>query len=102
MVESAPKFYEVAKDILEFTEGATIVAHNAQFDYSFIRQEYKSLGYAYSRDYLCTVKLSRKLIPGYRSYSLGNLCEQLGIRLENRHRAHGLSLIHISEPTRPY
>ncbi len=89
MVESAPKFYEVAKDILEFTEGATIVAHNAQFDYSFIRQEYKSLGYAYSRDYLCTVKLSRKLIPGYRSYSLGNLCEQLGIRLENRHRAHG-------------
>ena len=89
MVENAPKFYEVAKDIIQFTEGATIVAHNAQFDYGFIRQEYKTLGYSFSRDYLCTVKLSRKLIPGYRSYSLGNLCEQLGIVLENRHRAHG-------------
>lgn len=89
MVENAPKFYEVAKDIIEFTEGATVVAHNAQFDYSFIRQEYKSLGYSFTRDYLCTVRLSRKLIPGFKSYSLGNLCKSLGIPLENRHRAHG-------------
>lgn len=92
MVRDAPKFYEVAKDILAFTEGATIVAHNAPFDYGFIRQEYKSLGYTFTRDYLCTVKLSRKLMPGFRSYSLGKLCDQLGIQLEHRHRAHGDAL----------
>ncbi|HRH67829.1 MAG TPA: 3'-5' exonuclease, partial [Bacteroidia bacterium] len=92
MVQDAPKFFELAKDIIQFTDGATLVAHNAQFDYTFIRQEYKSLGYSFSRDYLCTVKLSRKLIPGHRSYSLGNLCSSLGIQLENRHRAHGDAL----------
>ncbi len=92
MVRDAPKFYEVAKEIIEFTEGATIVAHNAPFDYSFLAQEYKSLGYTFSRDYLCTVRLSRKIIPGYRSYSLGNLCNTLGIPLYNRHRAAGDAL----------
>lgn len=92
MVSTAPKFYEVAKDIVEFTDGATIVAHNATFDYSFLCQEYKSLGFTYSRDYLCTVRMSRKLIPGFRSYSLGNLCQQLGIQIENRHRAAGDAL----------
>ena len=92
MVRDAPKFYEIAKDIIEITEGATIVAHNAPFDYGFISHEYKSLGYTFSRDYLCTVRLSRKLIPGYRSYSLGNLCASLGIELFNRHRAGGDAL----------
>ncbi len=92
MVQDAPKFYEIAKDIIEITEGAVIVAHNAPFDYGFISQEYKSLGYTFSRDYLCTVRLSRKLIPGYRSYSLGNLCSTLGIPLFNRHRAAGDAL----------
>ncbi len=92
MVKAAPKFYEIAKDIIRFTEGTTIVAHNALFDYSFITSEYKSLGYSFSRDYLCTVRLSRKLIPGYRSYSLGNLCESLNIPLKNRHRAGGDAL----------
>lgn len=92
MVQDAPKFYEIAKDIIELTEGATIVAHNAPFDYGFISHEYKSLGYTFSRDYLCTVRLSRKLIPGYKSYSLGNLCTSLGIPLFNRHRAGGDAL----------
>jgi DNA polymerase-3 subunit epsilon len=92
MVRTAPKFYEIAKKIVEITEGKTVVAHNAQFDYSFIREEFKSLGYTFSRDYLCTVKLSRKLIPGFRSYSLGILCNNLGIKLENRHRAAGDAL----------
>ena len=92
MVRNAPKFFEVAKIIVEITEGMTFVAHNAQFDYSFVREEFKSLGYTYSRDYLCTVKLSRKLIPGFRSYSLGNLCNNLGIQIENRHRAAGDAL----------
>jgi len=92
MVKNAPRFFEVAKKIVEITQGKTVVAHNAQFDYSFIREEFKSLGYTFSRDYLCTVKLSRKLIPGFRSYSLGNLCNSLGIRIENRHRAAGDAL----------
>jgi DNA polymerase III subunit epsilon len=89
MVRDAPKFYEVAKDIIQMTEGRIFVAHNANFDYNFIRLEYKRLGYSYNRKTLCTVKLSRKLIPGHRSYSLGNLCNDLGINIRNRHRAAG-------------
>lgn len=89
MVRDAPKFYEVAREIIEMTEGRVFVAHNANFDYNFIRQEYKRLGYSFNRKTLCTVKLSRKLIPGHRSYSLGNLCNDLGITIQNRHRAAG-------------
>lgn len=92
MVENAPKFYEIAKDIVEITTDAVFVAHNATFDYGFIREEFKSLGYNFSRDYLCTLKLSRKLIPGIASYSLGNLCQSLAIPISNRHRASGDAL----------
>lgn len=89
MVADAPKFHEVAKKILELTEGKVFVAHNVSFDYSFIRDEFASLGYKYRRETLCTVRLSRKLMPGRISYSLGNLCASLGIDIENRHRAEG-------------
>jgi DNA polymerase-3 subunit epsilon len=89
MVEKAPKFFEVARKIVEITEGMVFVAHNVAFDYSFVKKEFKSLGYNYTRDQLCTVKLSRKLIPGRVSYSLGPLCEALGIDNEARHRAEG-------------
>ena len=92
MVEDAPKFYEIAKDIVEITEGKIFVAHNSAFDYSFIKNEFKSLGYDFKRDQLCTVRLSRKLIPGYKSYSLGNLCDNLGIMINGRHRAAGDAL----------
>ncbi len=92
MVAEAPKFYEIAREVVTLTEDCIFVAHNVQFDYSFVREEFKSLGYSYSRDYLCTVKLARKLLPGHPSYSLGKLCEQLNIRLENRHRAAGDAL----------
>jgi len=92
MVENAPRFFEVAKRIVEMTEGRTIVAHNARFDYSFIRQEFKSLGYNFSRNLLDTVTLGRKLIPGHRSYSLGNICRDLGIMINGRHRAAGDAL----------
>jgi len=71
------------------TEGKVFVAHNVNFDYGFIRHEFKRLGYDYKRDTLCTVKLSRKILPGKPSYSLGNLCKSLGIEIENRHRAGG-------------
>jgi DNA polymerase III subunit epsilon len=89
MVADAPKFYEVAKEIVELTEGMIIVAHNASFDYSFIKEEYKSLGYNFHRNLLCTVRLSRQIIPGYASYSLGKLCRDLGIDNSARHRAVG-------------
>ncbi|HTL82815.1 MAG TPA: exonuclease domain-containing protein [Bacteroidia bacterium] len=91
MVENAPKFYEVAKKIVEMTEGKVFVAHNVNFDYGFIEREFRSLGYKWKRDKLCTVKLSRKLLPKRISYSLGRLCESLGIEIEPtvRHRALG-------------
>jgi DNA polymerase III subunit epsilon len=92
MVENAPRFYEIAKRIIEITEGRTFVAHNARFDYSFIRQEYKSLGYNFKRRVLDTVALSRKLLPGHSSYSLGNICKDLGISITGRHRAAGDAL----------
>lgn len=92
MVENAPRFFEVAKTIIELTEGRTLVAHNAKFDYSFIRQEFKSLGYNYRRSLLDTVALGRKLIPGHQSYSLGNFCKDLGIMINGRHRAAGDAL----------
>ncbi len=92
MVEDAPRFFEVARKIVELTEGNTFVAHNARFDYSFIRQEFSMLGYNFKRPMLDTVALSRKLLPGHRSYSLGNLCSDLGIEINGRHRASGDAL----------
>jgi len=92
MVEDAPKFYEVAKEIVELTDNKILVAHNASFDYKFIKSEFKSLGFDYNRENLCTLRLSRKLLPGHRSYSLGNICSDLGILIENRHRASGDAL----------
>ena len=92
MVEDAPKFYEIAKKIVEFTEEAILVGHNVRFDYSFIRHEFLSLGYEYRRQTIDTVKLARKLIPGQPSYSLGKLCKALGIDNRARHRADGDAL----------
>jgi DNA polymerase III subunit epsilon len=92
MVENAPRFYEIARKLIEMTEGRTFVAHNARFDYSFIRQEYKSLGYNFKRSILDTVALSRKLLPGHSSYSLGNICKDLDISITGRHRAAGDAL----------
>lgn len=89
MVEHAPRFYEVAKRIVEITEDTIFVAHNAPFDYNFVKKEFESLGFNYQREVLCTVRLSRKLLPGHRSYSLGNLCQDLGIPVSDRHRAGG-------------
>jgi DNA polymerase III subunit epsilon len=92
MVAHAPKFYEIAKRIVEITEGTIFVAHNSSFDYNFIKAEFKTLGYIFERECLCTVRLSRKIIPGYKSYSLGKLCRDLDIEIEARHRAKGDAL----------
>jgi DNA polymerase-3 subunit epsilon len=89
MVSDSPKFYEIAKKIIELTKDCCFVAHNVSFDYQFIRNEYKRLGYSFQREKICTVQLSRKLIPGLSSYSLGNLCRSLNIDILSRHRAGG-------------
>ena len=89
MVRDAPQFHEVARKVVEMTEGCVFVAHNVRFDYSFLKKEFADLGYNYSRKTLCTVRLSRSLIPGQPSYSLGKLCQNIGIPLEGRHRAAG-------------
>jgi DNA polymerase-3 subunit epsilon len=89
MVIDAPTFERVAKDILKFTEGCIFVAHNVKFDYGFIQAEFRRIGIEYKRKNICTVELSRKIIPGMNSYSLGNLCRDLGIPLTHRHRAFG-------------
>jgi len=87
MVKEAPKFYEIAKKIVEMTEDTIFVAHNVRFDYSFIRHEFENLGYTFSKKQLCTVRLSKKVFPGLNSYSLGSLIRHFGIAVTSRHRA---------------
>ncbi|UXP31518.1 exonuclease domain-containing protein [Reichenbachiella agarivorans] len=89
MVMHSPKFYEIARKVYEMTEGRIFVAHNVAFDYGVLRSEFASLGGEFERKQLCTVKLSRKLLPGHASYSLGKLCSDLGISIQGRHRAFG-------------
>ena len=89
MVSDAPKFFEIAKDIIEITTNCVFVAHNVNFDYNVIHKEFMDLRFPYKRKKLCTIRLSRKLIPGLPSYSLGKLCSSIGIPLNDRHRAMG-------------
>ena len=92
MLRTAPKFYEVAKRIVEITEDAVIVAHNAQFDYRILRTEFRRLGFNFERKTLCTVELAKQLLPDSESYSLGKLVRSLGIPVSDRHRANGDAL----------
>lgn len=92
MLRNAPKFYEVAKRIIEITEDCILVAHNAQFDYRILGTEFRRLGYDFKRKSLCTVELSKDLIPDQPSYSLGKLVRSLGIPVTDRHRASGDAL----------
>lgn len=89
MLKSAPKFFEVAKRIIEITQDCIIVAHNASFDYRILRTEFRRLGYNFEASTLCTVELAQKLIPEQPSYSLGKLVRALGIPMADRHRANG-------------
>ncbi len=89
MVANAPTFADVAEDILKITEDTIFVAHNVNFDYNVIQGEFKRIGQEFTRKKLCTVRLSRRLIPGHRSYSLGKICKALDINLVDRHRARG-------------
>lgn len=89
MVAGAPTFEEIADNIIRITDKSIFVAHNARFDYSVLRREFKRMGIRFQRKQLCTVNLSQKLIPGQQSYSLGKLCRGIGIPVEKRHRALG-------------
>lgn len=89
MVRNAPKFFEIAKKVAEITENTIFVAHNVNFDYNIIHAEFKSLGFDFKRKKLCTIRLTRKIIPGLPSYSLGNICTAENIPINGRHRAKG-------------
>jgi DNA polymerase III subunit epsilon len=89
MVADAPLFDDVANRIYDILQDKVFVAHNVNFDYSFIKSHLASAGYIYNSKKLCTVRLSRKIFPGLASYSLGNLSHSLGIQITDRHRAGG-------------
>lgn len=92
MAARAPSFGAISEKVLSLTANTIFVAHNVSFDYNFIRSELAALGHAFDRPKLCTVQLSRKLLPGRTSYSLGRLCDSLGISNKARHRAEGDAL----------
>ncbi len=89
MVEKAPMFKDIVEQIEAITKDCIFVAHNANFDYGFLKAEYNRIGLSFKRKKLCTVRLSRQILPGKYSYSLGRLCESEGIPLQDRHRAAG-------------
>jgi len=89
MVRNAPKFFEIAKKVAEITQDTIFVAHNVNFDYNIIQEEFKNLGFDFKRKKLCTVRLTRKIMPGLSSYSLGNICTHENIPIIGRHRAKG-------------
>ncbi len=89
MVAVAPSFVEVAENIYNLLKNRVFVAHNVNFDYSFVKHHLQVAGYHLQTPKLCTIRLSRKVFPGFRKYGLGNLCRELDIIIENRHRAGG-------------
>lgn len=89
MVENAPTFAEIADELYEFLSDTVFVAHNVGFDYGFIKRHFEEEDIRFQKNRLCTVRLSRKLIPGLPSYSLGNLCKSLEIPIKGRHTALG-------------
>lgn len=89
MVADKPGFDEVAPHLFNLLSGRIFVAHNVNFDYSFVKSHLDSCGYDLQVKKLCTVRLARKIYPGHHSYSLGNLCRALDIDINNRHRAEG-------------
>jgi DNA polymerase-3 subunit epsilon len=89
MVAGAPSFEEVAATIFNLLQGRIFVAHNVNFDYSFVKHHLQLNGFELNSKKLCTVRLSRKVFPGYIKYGLGSICRELNIEMTNRHRAMG-------------
>lgn len=89
MVADAPVFADVAKEIYSFLDGRVFVAHNVNFDYKIVKSHMERVGLKIPTKRLCTVRLSRKIIPGMPSYNLGKLSASLGLKHQNAHRAMG-------------
>jgi len=89
MLKKAPKFKDISKKIMHITNNCILVAHNADFDYRVLRNEFTNIGVNFNRKTLCTIELSKELLPEQDSYSLGKLTTSLGIKIEKRHRADG-------------
>ena len=89
MLKNKPVFEEVAIDIYDFTKNSVFVAHNVNFDFRVLRNEFSNIGKKFNRDLLCTIELSKQVFPDMKSYSLGKLVSNLGIKIKNRHRADG-------------
>jgi len=89
MVQFAPRFEDIARELYYLLNDKIFVAHNVNFDYSFIKNSLQAYGYTLNAKKLCTIRLARQVFPGLPSYGLGNLCRSLDIDLINRHRAGG-------------
>ena len=89
MLKHKPVFKEIADDIYDFTKDSVFVAHNVNFDFRVLKNEFSQIGKKFNRDLLCTIELSKQVFPNMKSYSLGKLVSNLGIKIKNRHRADG-------------
>lgn len=89
MVKNAPRFQDIHHEILRLTQGNIFTAHNVKFDFGMVRKEFKLIGVDFVAKQLDTVSFSRKVLTGFQSYSLGKLCDKIGIKIESRHRALG-------------
>ena len=89
MVALAPRFEEIARELYEVIDGRVLIAHNARFDYGFLKNEFRRLGKTFTAPVLCTVKLSRKLFPQHPRHNLDSLMNRHGIHCDARHRALG-------------
>src|SRR5690606_35248279 len=88
-VKHAPAFAEFAPQVYAILSDKVFVAHNVNFEYTFLKEEFRRVGLDFNRPKLCTVRMGRQICPGFRSYSLGRICESLGIKISDRHRAFG-------------
>src|SRR5918992_4624046 len=89
MVDRAPRFADLAAELHERLAGRVFVAHNARFDYGFLRREFERAGLKFMAKTLCTVRLSRRLYAGHRDHDLDSLIARHGIDCRARHRALG-------------
>lgn len=89
MVEDARHFKMIADELYDLLNDKIFVAHNVNFDYSYLKYYFKEAGYELDCKKLCTIRLGRQILPGIKSYSLGNFCREIGITIEQRHRAGG-------------
>lgn len=89
MVEGERDFRSIADELYQLLHDKVFVAHNVNFDYSFVKHHLLQCGYDLNCKKLCTIRLGRQIIPGLRGYGLGKICKHLGIEIEDRHRARG-------------